>query len=341
MADSLPETHKAVVVEQKDGPMTLKDVPLEQPKQGEILIKVLATGICHSDSFVAANTFGNPYPMVPGHEVVGNVVALGPGESKWQIGDRVGGPWHGGHDGVCLPCRRGQFQMCEHGTVNGIFRFGGYAEYMTLRTEATVRVPKDVDPASTAPLLCAGVTTFNAIRNMRVTPGSLVAVQGLGGLGHLAVQFAAKMGYRVVALSSSADKVDFARQLGAHHYIDGSKQDTVKELQQLGGAALIVATAPNPKAVEPLIYGLEAYGTLLILSAMGNLSVDTGAMIQKGVTVRAWASGHALDSEETIEFARDQGVNCMIEKYPLHDFQKAFDRMMHGQARFRCVLVNE
>lgn len=212
---------------------------------------------------------------------------------------------------------------------------------MALRTEATVRVPEDVDPVATAPLLCAGVTTFNAIRNMGVSPGSLVAVQGLGGLGHLAVQFADKMGYRVAALSSSADKEDFAKELGASYYIDGGKQDPAEELQKLGGASLIVATAPNPKSIEPLLNGLKSYGTLLILAAAGNVSVDTTTLIQRALTVRSWASGHALDSEETIDFARAKGVRSLVEKYPLRDFQKAFDRMIGGHARFRCVLEME
>ncbi|KAI9884915.1 MAG: hypothetical protein M1823_003293 [Watsoniomyces obsoletus] len=341
MADSLPKTFKAVVVEHKDGPMTLKDVPLEQPKAGEILIKVLAVGVCHSDSLLSPGIFGNPFPMIPGHEVIGDVVALGPNESNWTIGERAGGPWHGGHDSTCKQCRRGQYQMCDHEEINGFTRRGGYAEYMIMRTEASVRIPKDVDAAEFAPLLCAGVTTFNSMRSMGVQPGSVVAVQGLGGLGHLAIQFAAKMGYRVVALSSSAGKEDFAKQLGAHEYVDGSKQNAAEYLQSLGGASLIVSTAPNPKAVEPLLYGLRAYGTLLVLAALGNLSVDTGVMIQKALSVRSWASGHALDSEETIEFARQQGIKCMIERYPLQDFQKAYDSMMSGKARFRAVLVME
>ncbi len=209
--------------------------------------------------------------MVPGHEVIGDVVAVGSNVSTWKVGDRAGGPWHGGHDSTCRQCRRGQYQMCEHEEINGFTKRGGYAEYMIMRTEASVRIPKDVDPAEFAPLLCAGVTTFNSMRNMGVQPGSVVAVQGLGGLGHLAIQFAAKMGYRVVALSSSAGKEDFAKQLGAHDYVDGSKQNAAEYLQSLGGASLIVATAPSPKAVEPLLYGLEAYGTLLVLAGESSL----------------------------------------------------------------------
>ncbi|KAI9793115.1 MAG: hypothetical protein M1816_001013 [Peltula sp. TS41687] len=339
--DSLPQTYKAVVVEKKDGPLTLKDVPLERPKQGELLIKVLATGVCHSDSFVSAGAFGNPYPMIPGHEVIGNVVSVGPGETNWKVGDRVGAPWHGGHDGTCDDCRRGQFQMCANEQVNGIFRNGGYAEYMILRTEAAVHVPKEVDPAAFAPMLCAGVTVFNSIRNMGISPGSVVAVQGLGGLGHLAVQFCAKMGYHVVALSSRAGKEDFAKELGATDYVDTSSQNPAEFLNSLGGASLIVATAPSAKTIEPLIYGLRSYGTLLLLSPGVSLSVDTNPLIQKALSVRGWSSGHAIDSEDTIRFALTTGVNCLVEKFPLDQYQQAYDKMMSGKARFRAVLVME
>lgn len=339
--DSLPKTYKAVVIEKKGGPMTLKDVPLEHPKHGELLIKVLATGVCHSDSFAQSGVLGNPYPITPGHEVLGTVVELGSGESSWKVGDRVGAPWHGGHDGTCESCRRGLYQMCVNEQVNGIFRDGGYAEYMILRSEAAVHVPKDVDPAAFAPMLCAGVTVFNSIRNMGITPGSLVAVQGLGGLGHLAIQFAHHMGYRVVALSSSSGKEEFAKKLGAHDYVDTSTQDASTFLQGLGGASLIVTTAPNPKAIEPLIYGLKSYGTLLNLTPVGALSLDTGPLITKALSVRGWSSGHAIDSEDCIAFAVQNDINCLIEKFPLKEYAAAYDRMMSGKARFRAVLVME
>lgn len=233
---------------------------------------------------------------------------------------------------------------------------------MILRSEAAVHVPKDVDPAAFAPMLCAGVTVFNSIRNMGITPGSLVAVQGLGGLGHLAIQFAHHMGYRVVALSSSSGKEEFAKKLGAHDYVDTSTQDASTFLQGLGGASLIVTTAPNPKAIEPLIYGLKSYGTLLnltrmcssrcsfgnrlwinadVVAAVGALSLDTGPLITKALSVRGWSSGHAIDSEDCIAFAVQNDINCLIEKFPLKEYAAAYDRMMSGKARFRAVLVME
>lgn len=341
MADSLPKTYKAAVFEKADAPLTIKELPLELPKEGELLIKVLACGVCHSDLMTQSGVMGNSFPRIPGHEAIGDVVAVGPREQNWKVGDRVGAPWHGGHDGICDDCRRGQFQMCKQEAVNGVSRDGGYAEYMTLRTEATLHVPKDVDPAEFAPLLCAGVTTFNSIRHMNISPGSIAAVQGLGGLGHLAVQFCARMGFRVVALSTSADKEDFARQLGASDYIDASKQDPVEALQKMGGASIIVATAPSAKAIEPLIDGLGSYGTLLILAPMGPMQLNTFPLILKALSVRGWASGHAQDSSDTIAFARAQKVKCMVEKFSLEDAQKALEHTASGKARFRSVLVME
>ncbi|KAI9833266.1 MAG: hypothetical protein M1826_000179 [Phylliscum demangeonii] len=338
---NLPSHYKAAVIEKKGGSLVIKDVPLQHAKENELLIKVLACGVCHSDSFTSAGVMGNPYPMIPGHEVVGQVVEVGsgPANAKWKVGDRAGGPWHAGHDGVCRECRAGHFQMCEHADVNGLTRNGGYAEYMILRSEAAVRIPADMDPAECAPLLCAGVTVFNSIRHMGAVPGSIVAVQGLGGLGHLAVQCAARMGYRVVAISSGSDKKDFALKLGAHDYVDSSQQKAEDFLQSLGGASLIVSTAPTAKLIEPLIHGLRAYGTLLVLSVVGPLAVDTGVLLGKALSVRSWASGHALDSEETIEFARTHDIHCMVEKFALKDAQKAYDHMMNGKPHFRCVLV--
>ncbi|KAI9810517.1 MAG: hypothetical protein M1827_006190 [Pycnora praestabilis] len=341
MTSNLPKTYKAAVFEKANAPLTIKDVELQLPKRGEILVKVLATGVCRSDAAVQAGLMGNSFPIIPGHEVIGNVAAVGEGESTWKVGERIGAPWHGGHDGTCQQCKRGQFQMCANEQINGVTRDGGYAEYVLLRTEAVVRVPTDVDPAEFAPLLCAGVTTFNSMRKMDITPGEIVAIQGLGGLGHLALQYANKMGYRVVALSSSGAKEKFAKELGAHDYIDGSKQDQVEELQKLGGAALIVATAPNPKTLGPLTGGLKALGKLLVLSPCGDFTVNSIALITKGLSVCGWPSGHALDSEEAIAFAQIHGVNCLIEKFPLKDAQKAYDHMMNGNVRFRSVLTME
>jgi len=244
-----------------------------------------------------------------------------------------------GHDGSCRACNRGQFQICDSGKVNGLSFDGGYAEYVLLREEAVVRVPKELDPAEVAPLLCAGVTTFNAIRKQHVEHGNLVAVQGLGGLGHLAVQYANKMGYRVAAISSGDTKKDFALQLGAHEYIDTSREDPVKALQALGGAALIVSTAPNPNVIGPLIGGLQAAGKLIVLAPVGPVPFDTGILVTKGVSVSGWPSGHALDSEEAIRFAQTHGVKCMIEKFPLSDVVKAMEHTQSGNVRFRGVLT--
>lgn len=229
--------------------------------------------------------------------------------------------------------------MCANGAINGVTRDGGFGEYVHLRSEAVVRVPDDVDPYEYAPILCAGVTVFNSMRKLQITPGEVVAVQGLGGLGHLAVQYAAKMGYKVVAISGGDKKKDFARELGAHEYINASTDDPVKRLTELGGAALIVCTAPNSKSISPLTGGLAAGGKLLILAPCGGVEVNSADLIMKMISVCGFPSGHALDSEEAIEFTKLQNVQCMVEKFSLKDVQKAYDHMLKGDVRFRSVLV--
>ncbi|KAL8726980.1 MAG: hypothetical protein Q9166_006343 [cf. Caloplaca sp. 2 TL-2023] len=341
MAPTLPKTYKAAIFKQANDKLTIEDVELKQPGQGQVLIKVLATGICHSDVMVQTGAFGSPYPIVPGHEMIGNVAAVGPGEKRWKVGDRVGGPWHGGHDGVCKACNRGLFQMCENATINGVFRDGGYAEYCILRSEATVSIPADADPAEFCPLLCAGVTVFNSMRQQHIASGETVAVQGLGGLGHLAIQYASKMGYRVVALSSSGAKEKFARELGATDYIDGSKEDHAEALQKLGGASLIVSTVPSPETIGKLVGGLGILGKLLILAPCGEVSVNTIPMVIKGLSVTSWPAGHAMDCEEAISFARLHHINCMIEKFPLEKANEAYEHMVNGKARFRAVITME
>ena len=231
------------------------------------------------------------------------------------------------------------FQICKNEAINGVTQDGGYGEYVMLRSEAVVRVPTEVDPAEYAPILCAGVTVFNSLRNQRIIPGEVVAVQGLGGLGHLALQYANRMGYRVVAISSSADKEKFARELGAHEYIDGSKEDIGEALQKMGGAACVVFTAPNAKLIPPLISGLAPMGKLLILAAAGPVEINPSAMIQNGLSIVAWPSGHALDSEEAIDFAMRHNVHCMIERFKLEDANEAFKHMLSGKVRFRAVLT--
>ncbi|KAI1094044.1 alcohol dehydrogenase [Rostrohypoxylon terebratum] len=336
---SLPKTYKAAVIEAPGKPLVIKDIELKQPGPKQVLVKVLACGVCHTDVFEAAGYMHNEFPRVPGHEIVGDVVAIGNEVTRFQGGERVGGPWHGGHDSTCRQCSRGQYQMCSSAAVNGVTMDGGYAEFVLLREEAVVRVPRDVDPAETAPLLCAGVTVFNSIRKMHVEQGNVVAVLGVGGLGHLAIQYASRMGYRTVAISSGEGKRDFAMQLGAHVYVDAKAADPVKELMKLGGAALIVATAPNGKAISPLVGGLAAGGKLLVLAPVGPVEFDTGVLVAKGASVHGWPSGHALDSEEAIQFAKDHGVKCLVEKSKLEDVEKAMENCSTGKVRFRGVIV--
>lgn len=266
MAASLPKTYRAAVFKTKGGPLTIETLELKDPPEGEVLIKVETCGVCHSDEMARHGVMGGGFPLTPGHEMIGHVVAITPSEKRWKIGDRIGGSWHGGHDGTCKACVQGFFQMCDNEQVNGITRNGGYAEYCSVRSEAAVPIPIHLDAAETAPLLCAGVTVFNSMRRLQVQPGSLVGVQGLGGLGHLAIQYANKFGFRVAAISRGADKEKFARELGAHEYIDTGSTDPAEALQKLGGAAMIVSTAPNAAAISPLLKGLGIQGKLLVLA---------------------------------------------------------------------------
>ncbi|KAK4630940.1 Alcohol dehydrogenase patD [Fulvia fulva] len=339
MSSGIPKTMKAAVLTGAQKPLEIKEIPVPEPQTGEVLIKVHACGVCHSDHHVLNGDMGPPGIQLLGHEFIGTVVKTTKGEKKWKVGDRVGGPWHGGHDLSCRACNRGLFQMCENKAINGVTRNGGYGEYATLRTESAVRIPANMDPAEVAPLLCAGVTVFNGIRQLNILSGEIVAVQGLGGLGHLAIQYARKMGYRTVALSRGSAKKDFAMKLGATDYIDTEAGDVAAELQKLGGAACIVVTAPNPDVITPLIGGLDNKGKLLLFTAIGPVPVNTVDMVLKGLSVHGWPSGHALDSEEAIAFAEKQGVKCMIEKFPLAKANEAMEHMMSGKVRFRAVLT--
>ncbi|KAB5578779.1 alcohol dehydrogenase GroES-like domain-containing protein [Coniochaeta sp. 2T2.1] len=341
MSSTIPSTFKAMVIKEKGAPLELQTLPLSKPGPGEVLVKVLACGVCHTDVFEQNGFLHNAFPIVPGHELVGDVAAVGEGVTRFSAGDRVGGPWHGGHDGTCRACQRSRFQMCDDAKVNGVSFNGGYAEYVTLRAEAVVRVPKSFDPVDAAPLLCAGVTVFNGIRKLHVEQGNLVAVQGLGGLGHLAVQYANKLGYKVVAVSSGADKRDFALQLGAHEYIDSSKGDAAARLKEMGGAAIIVCTAPHPKSMTEIQYGLDKGGKLLVLAPIGPVEFDTGYMVTNGTSVHGWPSGHALDSEECLDFSATHGVKCLVERFPLAEAGRAFEVLNEGKIRFRGVLTME
>lgn len=342
MASSLPKTFKAIVIKEKGAPLELQELPLKQPGPGEVLVKVLACGVCHSDCFEQNGLLKNSWPIVPGHEIVGDVAAVGEGVTpRFKPGERVGAPWHGGHDGTCRQCQRAQFQMCDNEKITGVSFNGGYAEYVLLRPEAVVRVPKSYDPVDAAPMLCAGVTVFNGIRKMHVEQGNLVAVQGLGGLGHLAVLYAKALGYKVVAVSSGSSKRDFALQLGAHEYIDSGKEDAAAKLKAMGGAALIVSTAPHPGALKEIQYGLGPCGKLLVLAPIGPVEFDTVMLVQKGASITGWPSGHALDAEECLDFSVSHKIKALVEKFPLADASRAFEKLLDGKMRFRGVLTME
>ncbi|MFD1096402.1 alcohol dehydrogenase [Salegentibacter chungangensis] len=331
---------KAVQVQEKGGDFVVVDIEKPSPKENEVLIKIEACGICHSDDFVKQGAFpGIEYPRVPGHEVVGIVEEVGSRVNKWKKGQRVGVGWHGGHCFECEPCRRGDFISCENAKISGISYDGGYAEFMTAPQEAIATVPEDLSSADAAPLLCAGITVFNALRNSGITAGDTVAVQGIGGLGHLAIQYAAKMGMRTVAISTSDDKKDLAKELGAHHFINAKNSDAAEELQKLGGVKLILATAPNSDAITSVVDGLGVDGKLLMVAATGEpIEVSPLQLLMGRKSAAGWPSGTAMDSEDTLNFSAMTGTKPMIEEYPLDKVNEAFDRMMNNKARFRVVL---
>ncbi|KAF3937533.1 hypothetical protein ABW19_dt0210568 [Dactylella cylindrospora] len=336
---SLPSTFKAAVINEVGGKFSLQDLPLTPPKHGEVLVKVIASGICGSDVHVINGRAGAAFPHVTGHEIIGEVAAIPETEDHWKVGDRVGGGWHGGHCGFCIPCKRGKFLLCEHEAINGVTRWGGHAEFVHLRREAIVSVPTDVDPASYAPILCAGVTVFNSLRNMGIRPGGVVAISGLGGLGHLALQYAAKMGYKVVALSSSPAKREEALGFGAKRYVDQSKEDAVKVLKELGGADCALITANSAKIMSDLQASLAPGGTLLTIALAGPASFLTNTLVTQQLTVRGWPAGSSIDSEEAIDFAKHFGVECVVQKFPLEKVQEAYDIVDRGKVRYRSVLV--
>ncbi|KAK3382230.1 dehydrogenase [Lasiosphaeria ovina] len=338
---SLPKTYRRAVFPGMGQPLAVEEAPLRTPASNELLVKVEACGVCHSDMYSQYNALGAGFPIAPGHEIIGKVAAVGDAVAGWKVGDRVGGGWHGGHDGTCNACKQGWFNMCDHQAVNGATMDGGYAEYAYLRAEAGVRIPADVDAAKYAPLLCAGITVFNSMRAQKVTPGETVAVQGLGGLGHLAIQYAKFMGYRVVAVSRGADKEKAARALGAHEYVDSSAGDPGEQLKALGGAALVVSTAATSEAMAPLLKGLAIHGKLLVLGIPEKLEFPTLELLRYGCSVQVWPSGHQGDSEDTIAFSKLHGVDCQIERFPLARAREAYDAMMSGTVRFRSVITME
>ncbi len=332
---------KAAQITKAGNDFELVDLPLPEPGDNEILIKIQACGICHSDAFVKEGLFpGIEYPRVPGHEVVGTVEETGKNVTEWKEGQRVGVGWHGGHCFTCDACRKGDFINCSNGKICGISYNGGYAEYMTAPKEAIAAIPDELSSEEAAPLLCAGITTFNALRNSGAKPGDLVAVQGIGGLGHLAIQYAVKMGFRTVAISGSNDKEDLAKELGAHIFINAGKHDPADELQQLGGARVILATAPNSEAISALTGGLGLEGNLLIVAASGEaVEVSPLSLIMGRKRVSGWPSGTAKDSEDTLQFSALTGAKTMIETYPLEQVNEAYNHMINNKARFRTVLT--
>jgi alcohol dehydrogenase/propanol-preferring alcohol dehydrogenase len=332
---------KAVQIKEAGGKFHIVNLEKPSPKSNEVLIKVEACGICHSDNFVKTGGFpGLEYPRVPGHEVVGIIEAVGKDVKNWKGGQRVGVGWHGGHCFTCEPCRRGMFINCENAKVCGISYDGGYAEYMVAPQEAVANIPENLKSEDAAPLLCAGITVYNAMRNSHIKAGDVVAIQGIGGLGHLALQYANKMGMRTVALSHSSEKKDLAKDLGAHYFIDSKEQDVAKELQKLGGADLIVATAPHAKAITSVIDGLGIDGKIVCIGATGDaIEVSPMQLLMARKAITGWPSGTAIDSEDALNFSAMTGTKPMIETYELEDVEEAFEKMMNNKARFRVVLT--
>ena len=333
-------TMRAVQVPKPGADFEVVEREIPEPGRGQVRIRVDACGICHSDLFVKEGAFpGIQYPRVPGHEIAGVIDARGEGVSEWEEGQRVGVGWHGGHCFVCDPCRSGDFVTCANEKITGVSYDGGYADYVVVPTEAVAAIPDDLSAVDAAPLLCAGITTYNALRNTGALAGDLVAVQGIGGLGHLGVQYAKKLGYRVAALSRGTDKEELARELGADHYIDTTAEDPAKALQKLGGARVILATAPSAKAIESVLGGLGRNGVLLLVAVDEKpIEVPALALIGGRASVQGWPSGTAKDSEETLAFSALSGVRPMTETFPLEEAGAAYDRMLANDARFRVVL---
>ena len=316
-----------------------REIP--KPGVGHVLIKVQACGVCHSDVFTKEGYWpGIQYPRVPGHEVAGIIDELGAGVSEWKKGQRVGVGWHGGHDGTCLACRRGDFGNCQNLKIAGISYDGGYQQYMVAPVEALTTMPESLSDAEAAPLLCAGITTFNALRHSGAMPGDLVAVLGIGGLGHLGIQFANKFGYKVAAIGRGSENAELAKKLGANLYIDNKVTNAAEALQKLGGAQVILATAPSSKAMSEVINGLGPNGKLIVVgAAFDPIEVTPVQLISGSKSIQGWASGTAADAEDTLRFAELSGVRPMIETYPLEKAAEAYARMMSGKAQFRVVLT--
>ena len=332
---------KSAQISRPGGDFEIVEREIPNPGAGEVRIKVQACGVCHSDVFTKEGWWpGIEYPRVPGHEVAGIVDQLGPGVAGWREGQRVGVGWHGGHDGTCLQCRRGDFGNCRNLKISGISYDGGYQQYMVAPVEALTAIPEGLGDVEAAPLLCAGITTYNALRHSGAVPGDLVAVLGIGGLGHLGIQFAAKFGFRVAAIGRGSESEPLARKLGASLYIDNKSTNAAEALQKLGGAQVILATAPSSKAMSDVVDGLAPNGKLMVVGASSDpIQVTPVQLIMGNRTIQGWASGTPTDSEDTLRFAELSGVRPMIETYPLERAAEAYARMMSGDAQFRVVLT--
>jgi D-arabinose 1-dehydrogenase-like Zn-dependent alcohol dehydrogenase len=333
---------RVVQVSKAHGPWEVVERDIPNPGPGDVRVKVQACGVCHSDVLTKEALWpGIIYPRVPGHEAAGVVDALGEGVKGWKVGDRVGVGWFGGSCGYCDSCRRGDFAMCLiDREITGVTRDGGHAEYMIAHSDALARIPDEVTPVEAGPLVCAGVTTFNALRHTGAGPGQLVAVVGIGGLGHLGVQYAAKMGFKTVAIGRGADKAALAKQLGAHVYLDNSTQDIAKELQKMGGARVILATVTSADAMMQAAGGLGIDGQLLILGAAEKpIQFDSVPAISFRSGLRAWYSGTSMDSQETLAFSALSGVRPMTQVFPLEKYQEAYDVMLKSTVRFRAVIA--
>jgi alcohol dehydrogenase, propanol-preferring len=331
---------RAVQVTKAGAPFAVIERDVPEPGAGQVRIQVEACGVCHSDALVKFAAFpGMALPRVPGHEVAGRIDAVGAGVSQWKPGDRVGVGWHGGHCFRCTACRKGIYINCESAKITGLSHDGGYAEYMVAPAESVARIPDGLGAVEAGPLLCAGITTFNSLRNSGARPGDTVAVQGIGGLGHLALQFASRMGFRTVALSRGADKEKLARELGAHDYIDTAAVSADEGLQRLGGADLVLATAPKSDAIASVIDGLKPRGKLLIVAASTEPLTIQPLTLLSGKTIAGWPSGSAIDSEDTMTFSARAGVRPRTESFPLEKAEEAFQKVMENKVRFRAVLV--
>ena len=334
-------TMKAAQVTSAGGGLKIVELEVPEPGPGQVRIKVRACGVCHSDAIIAEGLRpGIPYPRVPGHEVAGVVDVVGIGVTEWRKGQRVGVGWHGGHDGTCSECRRGDFRLCRNEKNPGLSYDGGYSEYMLAPVEALVSIPDSLSDIDAAPLVCAGVNTFNALRRAGALPGDLVAVQGIGGLGHLGIQFANRFGYKVAAVGRGSHIESLAMKLGADVYIDSKAKNAAEELQKLGGARVIVATAPNSKAMTELIGGLGPNGKLVLIGVASDpIEFAPIQLIRGGKTIQGWAGVNPADTGDALRFAELRGVRAMIETYPLEKAAEAYARMMSGNAEFRVVLT--